>query len=336
MSISPLFRIQATVVAQDATTMAEMMSLCLKNGGVSQFGSRQSQLVPLPATSSQTVVTADGSKKSRQERLEGLLDLPRDDRGQEVTSALAFSAFAAVCGLANFFGMTDVSPYTNTLLVGLVLFGLIDNFYDVIAFATKMAQDKAEVTLPEKGSMPLSLGTGEVTGTVFRGLVRLTTVDTERECECEAAAFYAAYVLGLPCFAFRPNALESAVMVVESSKKDSRLDPLLSSVGIMKLLVWLLAPVAMESSKHAQLVMSDPRESMGLLERLEDKAEVLLKEGDLFWTVNEQEKTDLLKWAFAEADLLLRGNRGVVTEISQRLAGGAATVGDCVAVIENW
>jgi hypothetical protein len=33
-------------------------------------------------------------------------------------------------------------------------------------------------------------------------------VDTERECECEAAAFFAAYSLGLPCFAFRPNALE--------------------------------------------------------------------------------------------------------------------------------
>ena len=125
-------------------------------------------------------------------------------------------------------------------------------------------------------------------------------------------------------------------MVVESTKEDSRLDPLLSSVGILKMLVWLLAPVAMESSKHAQLVMSDPRESMGLLERLEDKADALLKEGDLFWTVNEQEKTDLLKWAYAEADLLLRANRGVVADISQRLAGGAATVGDCVAVIENW
>jgi hypothetical protein len=124
-------------------------------------------------------------------------------------------------------------------------------------------------------------------------------------------------------------------MVVESMKKDTRLDPLLSSVGILKMLIWLLAPVAIESSKHAQLVMSDPRESKGLLERLEDKA-ALLKEGDLFWTSSDEEKTDLLKWAYAEADLLLRENRAAVTEISQRLAGGAATVGDCVAVIEDW
>lgn len=280
-------------------------------------------------------MTPDGTKKSRQERLEGLVELPVDDRGAEVTSALAFSAFAAVCGLANFFGMTDISPYTNTLLVAVVSFGIVDNFYDVINFGTNMAKDKVNLTLPEKGSMPLNLGTGQVTGTVFQGLLRLTTVDTERECECEAAAFYAAYVLGLPCFAFRPNALESAVMVVESLKKDSRLDPLLSSVGILKMLVWLLAPVAMESSKHAQLVMSDPRESKGLLERLEDKA-ALLTEGDLFWTVDEQEKEDLLMWAYAEADLLLRANQRVVTEISQRLAGGASTVGDCVAVIEDW
>jgi hypothetical protein len=61
-----------------------------------------------------------------------------------------------------------------------------------------------------------------------------------------------------------------------------------------------------------------------------------LKEGDLFWTSSDEEKTDLLKWAYAEADLLLRENRAAVTEISQRLAGGAATVGDCVAVIEDW
>ena len=62
----------------------------------------------------------------------------------------------------------------------------------------------------------------------------------------------------------------------------------------------------------------------------------LLKDGDLFWTVSDQEKTDLLKWAYTEADLLLRSNKAVVTEISQRLAGGAATVGDCIAVIEDW
>lgn len=315
-----------------------MMSLCLKNGGVSQFGAQQRMLTMLPANADQKIMCPDGTRKTREERLAALADVPVDDRGSELSSALVFSAFAGVCGLANFFGMSDISPYTNTLLFGLTLLGAVDNFYDVINFASGVASKDikdVDLKLPEKGSLPLGLGTGQVTGTVFRGLVRLTTVDTERECECEAAAFYSAYVLGLPCYAFRSNALESAVMVVESMKKDTRLDPLLSSVGILKMLIWLLAPVAIESSKHAQLVMSDPRESKGLLERLEDKA-ALLKEGDLFWTSSPKEKEDLLKWAYAEADLLLRDNRETVTEISQRLAGGAATVGDCVAVIEDW
>jgi hypothetical protein len=340
--------------------MASMMSLCLKNGGVSQFGSLQSTLTPLPASSSSPfskILTPDGTRKTRAERLAGLADVPVDDRGSELAAALACTAVVAACGVVNI--MSDNSNYdsismttfANAVLVLMAGIGVVDNFYDVIQLATRSfvaKQDDKVVSLPEKGSMPLQLGSGKLTGTVVRGLTRLTTVDTERECECEAAAFYVAYVLGLPCFAFRPNALESAVLVVESVKSQQQrgsLDPLLSSSGILKVLVWLLAPVAIESSRHAQLVMSDPRESMGFLERLEDKAKAdgnissLLNRANLFWTDaddEEQEKLDLVKWAYAEADLLLRANRSVVTEISQRLAGGAATVGDCAAVIEGW
>ncbi len=49
---------------------------------------------------------------------------------------------------------------------------------------------------------------------------------------------------------FRPNALKAAVLVAESSQKENELDPLASNTGIMKMLVWLMAPVAMESLKH--------------------------------------------------------------------------------------
>jgi hypothetical protein len=58
--------------------------------------------------------------------------------------------------------------------------------------------------------------------------------------------------------------VQAAVLVGESIQTDqkdsdlsSKLDPLLSDVGIMKMLIWLMAPVAMESSKHAQLIVSD-------------------------------------------------------------------------------
>jgi len=334
--------IDATCASQDTTAMSEMMSLCLKNGGVKKYGKQQKSMTQLPPNPNTRVLCSDGTRKTRKERLEGLAKIPTDDRGDEVSSALTFSAFAGICFLTNFFGMDDISPFTNTLIFALTTFGILDNFYDVINFGAGVASKEIEnvdIKLPEKGSLPLDIGTGKITGTVFRGLIRVTTVDTERESQCEAAAFYAAYVLGLPCYAFRPNALESAVMVIESTKKSSPLDPLLSSAGIQKILIWLLAPVAIESSKHAQLVMSDPRESAGLLERIEDKVSLLQnKDKDLFWVdgEGEKEKEDLLKWAYAEADKLLRENREVIDEISQLLAGGAATVGDCVAVIEEF
>ena len=102
----------------------------------------------------------------------------------------------------------------------------------------------------------------------------------------------------------------------------------------MKMLIWLMAPVAMESSKHAQLIVSDPRESGGLLKRLQDRAELFGSTDILWWMDNDEERNDFLKWAYAEADNLLRSNKATVTELTERLAGGAATVGDCVAVME--
>jgi hypothetical protein len=176
-------------------------------------------------------------------------------------------------------------------------------------------------------------------------LTRLLTVDAERESQCEAAALYTAYVLGLPCFAFRPNALEASVLVVESMSRSSRdtkntLDNLLTSSGILRMLVWLMAPAAMESMTHPQLIMSDPREAEGFLQRLEDyfagSDNDDSKNVDLFWTESETTRADLLKWAYTEADLLLRANKAVVTELSNRLTSGAATIGDCVAVVEGW
>jgi hypothetical protein len=44
----------------------------------------------------------------------------------------------------------------------------------------------------------------------------------------------------------------------------------------------------------------------------------------------------LVEWALAEADALLRRNMKAVDALSDALAGGAATVGDCVAILEGW
>jgi hypothetical protein len=161
-----------------------------------------------------------------------------------------------------------------------------------------------------------------------------------------------AYALGLPCFSFRPNALEGAMLILESKKIEDHenngwdsqiLNPLLSQSGLMKMLIWLLAPVAMEASLHPQLITSDSREAQGLINRLLQKGKEMGFEQDVGeilsiqnMSVNDNEIKDLLKWAYSEADILLRSNKASVEALTERLIGGAATVGDCVATLEGW
>jgi len=346
---------QATVKSQDALIMADMLALAIRNpGGLSQYGILQSSILEMPISLTQRVVCPDGSRKTRRERLNSLPDVPTDDRSAEVTSAAFTLGIVGICFLANIFGMDEITPVTNFIWFSIVAVGVVDNFYDVLKMGSSVAvssldtseANKERMKMPEKGSLPLGLGSGKLTGTITRGLTRLLSVDTERECQCEAAALYAAYVLGLPCFAFQPNSLEAAYLIAQSIKDNSpdrttmSLDPLLSYSGVLKVLIWLMAPVAMESQKHPQLICSDPREASGFLKRLEDNAgKNNINMEDLWWTLeadSAQEKYDLLKWAYHEADILLRNNLKEVTEISQRLTGGAATIGDCVAAIEKW
>jgi hypothetical protein len=324
-------------LAQDAKIMSEVQSLCAKNGKCSQYGTLQAQITPLPTSANSKVRCPDGSTKTRAARLADLPDVPTDDRGTEITSALAVAGVLGFCGTVNLLGFEEISPYTNLIWFLVVTLGVLDNFYAMAKFGLNtFAKDKIEKLGELPTELPLGIGSGKVSGTVVKGFTRLIQVDTERECECEAAAFFTAYALGLPCFSFRPNALEAAVLVAESTLPENpSLDPLLSNNGIMKMLVWLMAPVAMESSKHPQLILSDPREAEGLLKRLEESKK--LNREDLWWLEDDpEERLDMLKWAYTEADLLLRRNQATVTEISQRLTGGAATVGDCVAAMEGW
>ena len=52
--------------------------------------------------------------------------------------------------------------------------------------------------------------------------------------------------------------------------------------------------------------------------------------------MDDEERDMYLRWALNEADLLLRNNAKSVDALSEALAGGAATVGDCVATLEGW
>ena len=320
------------MTTQNAKTMATIMSLGKRNGGLVQYGNLQAEVTSMPPNPLSRVRCADGSMKTRYERLQSLPSVPTDDRASEVSSALAVSGVVGFCWTANVLGLDGISPFTNFVWLLILFVGVTDNFYEFAKFGVKTFAKNVVSELPEE--LPLGLGSGQVTGSVVRGFNRLLKVDTERECECEAAAFFAAYTLGLPVFSFRPNALEAAVLVAESTQKDNQMDSLLSDRGLMKVLVWLMAPVAMESQKYPELIQSDPREAIGFLTRLESSD--LIRKDDLWWYGNVQERSDLLKWAYTEADLLLRRNQGAVTEIAQRLTGGAATVADCVAAVEDW
>lgn len=138
-------------------------------------------------------------------------------------------------------------------------------------------------------------------------------------------------------------------MIFESirSKDSSSMDPLLSSSGVLKILMWLLAPVAIENMKHPQLIQSDPREASGLTQRLEKSCQernidledilppnISFDKNAAVGVANSREL--LLQWAYNEAKGLLLRNKDVVEELTERLAGGAATVGDSIAVLEGW
>jgi len=363
--IALLLLLQSTVKTEDAKTMASVMSQCLRNPkGVTQYGAQQADLRMLPASPTAKVRCPDGKLKTVRERLDSVAAIPVDDRASEVAAALLFAATVVSCEATNLLpGLEDVQPVANFILAAVIGVVAIDNFYDILKNGSQFVvnqigkdpaggKSKNNFQLPDKDSLPAGLGSGQATGRVVRGLARLLAVDAEREAANEAAALYAAYVLGLPCYAYRPNALEGSVLVVESAataaeeennnnSNSNRLDNLLTDSGILRMLVWLMAPVAMESATHAQLIMSDPREAAGFLTRLEEYFGA--DDERLFWRDDDDEdeatnkkKDDLLQWAYTEADCLLRDNKAAVQEIANRLSGGAATVGDCVAVIENW
>lgn len=123
----------------------------------------------------------------------------------------------------------------------------------------------------------------------------------------------------------------------DNIKTKGKLDNLASDVGLLKVLIWLMAPVAMEISKYPQLISSDPREAAGFLQRLAEKSRSLQSQELCDALPEDDAQIDqYLRWALAEADRLLRNNRKTVDTLSEALAGGAATVGDCVAVLEAW
>lgn len=337
---------------ESAIAMSNVLSLSVRNGGIRAYGMSQNMVNPLPRKTTSVVA-------------EALPPVPTDDRTTEIASAVSLALLVTVSFVlsgrvgsgpalvGDFYFEDDLTGVGATfILYSLGLAAIVDNGYDALAALGKVADvllkfSGAKMSLPKlplKEDMPFGIGKGEISGVIGAGFSRLLSSDLERECQCEAAAFYAAYCLGLPCFAFRPNSLEAANLIFDSMGTTSSLDPLLSSAGVLNVLIWLLAPVAMEDMKYPQLISSDPREASELLSRMEKSCQ---DQGmsDLFNEVlpesigdedQDTSRTLVLAWAYREARNLLNSNKKVVGELVERLVGGAATVGDCVAVLEGW
>lgn len=205
-------------MASDARTMAKILSLAIQNGAISNYGTLQSTVNPFPRKSS---FSPFGSNNQQLDRLQNLPPVPDDDRAAEISQAITFATVIGSCLAINIFGglfgLDDLAPWTSLILGITIVTVVVDNFFDVLVMGgsavAKMNEDKLpesakNMNSPKKEEMPLGLGTGSITGSVVRGLSRLFSVNTERDCQCEAASVFAAYSLGLPCFAFQPNALE--------------------------------------------------------------------------------------------------------------------------------
>lgn len=327
---SVMSTIDAAVPLQDSNVMRDTVRLLQSNkNGLLQFGNQQATVrLIVPQNANSRVQLPNNSYKTVSERLDSLT-YPTDNRGQEVQAALVVGGVAVLCEAIQLLQIYDLQLPASVILWSLIGVLVVDNFYDLIQKVSNFALRDKEMKLPTLDSLPFGLGTGQATGQVVRGMSRLINTDRERSSLCEAAGLCAAYTLGLPVFAFRPNALEASVLLLESNN-NSAVESLYNESGLLKVLIWLLAPVVAEQAKFPQLIHSNPREAVGCLERLEEYG------GDIdksFWRDRQE---PLLKWAYAEADILVRSNQKEITEMANRLSGGAATIGDCIAVLEQW
>ncbi|CAN0086515.1 unnamed protein product, partial [Laminaria digitata] len=158
---------------------------------------------------------------------------------------------------------------------------------------------------------------------VLNGLNRLFLKDVERESRAEAGAFLVAYITGLPCFAFQPNAVEALRMASDPDLEGS----LLNGNGIHRILVWLLAGVAGEGLVHRQMIASDPRQAYAFLQMVRNRG--------IGCELDPEDDLERVQWAFNEARTLVKDNERSFEALRQRLESGGATVGDCVAIIER-
>ena len=112
-------------------------------------------------------------------------------------------------------------------------------------------------------------------------------------------------------------------------EQDLSCGDLATAAGANRVLVWLMAPVAAEMAEHQQLLASDPRQASSLLKILKGR-EGAADAGD-----DDNDAELRARCALQQADLLLKRYANIADLLSNRMESGSATVGNCVALIEE-
>lgn len=124
--------------------------------------------------------------------------------------------------------------------------------------------------------------------------------------------------------------------------------------GLGRVLVWIMSPVAAEMQRYGKTIVSDPRRGRRLLDVLEaiqgaenkdisgasEADRELAKEIEdslphIEVPTEEEDKDALLRWAYFEADTLLKQYGDLVVDVGDYLGSGTSSVGEVVALLEQ-
>eukprot|EP00903_Cladosiphon_okamuranus_P016116 g14873.t1 len=235
-----------------------------------------------------SLLPTEPSKKRK--ALQGLAPVPDDDRAEEIGYAASFMLL--VGSDFSWEGVGQVMHYDTTIPT-------------VIGAITAAAV-----------AIDVWKRAGCTSKMVLNGMNRLFLKDVERESRAEAGAFLAAYMTGLPCFAFQPSAVEALRMAADPDMAEV----FLSGNGVHRILVWLLAGVAGEGLVHRQMIASDPRQAYAFLQMARNRG--------IGFELDPQDDPERVQWAFNEARALLKDNESAFEALRKRLESGGATVGD--------
>lgn len=249
--------------------------------------------------------------------LASLPEAPKDDRAIEVASAAAAGLFATGAILAH--------PPAAFVLPGLASAWGLDRY--------------------QQG--------GEAIERIGRGLGRLDqgpmARDLQRDCALDSAAFMVGYLLGVPC-CISAATLDGALDVLRTPTSElgraaqassalartssSALTVLASARVVDRLLLWLLAPAALEVAQFGEVRVADPSVALEFVKaarRREAFHGVDVSQGGE-WLPEEDEQR--VAWAYAEAGALLRRCSALQQALQERMVEGVS-VGECVVLVEE-